>query len=197
MVDEAISLVAGFGNLLIPALLESLYTTDIKAQSAISRALGRIGEDAIEPLIANYEASNNPSHCQSILYVMGKIKSPRIVAAAQIALEAAQSPNLKLRDTATRAIGKFVESIPPSDLSEELKQAFVERLRGNLADPDPGIRAKAIRGFGKLARYGHLSAAECEELKTLCRFIMGVDENFDWDRAYIVRREAEEALKYT
>ena len=197
VMDEAISLVAGFGDLLIPALLESLDTGDIKAQLAISHALGRIGEDAIDPLIAYYEASSDPARCQFILYAMGKIKSPKIVAAAHIALEAAQSPNLELRHTATRAIGKFVESIPPSDLSEKLKQAFVERLQSSLADPDPGIRAKAIRGFGKLARYGHLSATEREKLKTLCRFIMGVDENFDWDRAYIVRKEAEEALQYT
>ena len=197
VLDEALSLVAGFGDWLIPALLETLDTGDIKAQLAISHALGRIGADAIEPLVADYEASTDPAHRQFILYAMGKIKSPRIVEAAAVALEAAQSPNLELRDTATRAIGKFVESIPPSDLSEELKTAFLERLRANLADPDPGIRAKAVRSFGKLARYGHLSAVERDKLKTLCRLIMGVDENFDWDRAYIVRKEAEEALKYT
>ena len=197
VMDEALNLVAGFGKWFIPALLETLDTGDIKAQLAVGHALGRIGADAIEPLMADYQASTDPAHRQFILYAMGKLKSPRIVEAAAIALEAAQSPNLELRDTATRAIGKFVESIPPADLSEELKQAFVERLRSSLADPDPGIRAKAVRSFGKLARYGHLSAAEREKLKALCRLIMGVDENFDWDRAYIVRREAEEALKYT
>jgi hypothetical protein len=34
------------------------------------------------------------------------------------------------------------------------------------------------------------------DLKAVCHRIMGTDESYDWDRAYIVRKEAEEALEY-
>lgn len=197
ILDEAISLVVGFGEWVIPMLLENLDAGDIKAQLAIGHALGRIGADAIKPLMTAYQASAGLVRCMFILYAMGKIKSPRIVQAAHLAIEAAQSTDLELRDTATRAIGKFVESIPPSDLPEELRVAFMERLQHNLADSSPGIRAKAVRSFGKLAKYGHLNATERKKLKALCHLILGEDENFEWDRAYVVRKEAEEALKYT
>jgi hypothetical protein len=197
ILDEAVSLVVGFGEWVIPILVDSLDAGDLKAQLAIGHALGRIGADAIEPLMIEYQASTDPARRTFVLYAMGKIKSPQIVQAAPLALEAAGSPDLELRDTATRAIGKFVESIPPADLSEELRVAFVERLRDNLADPNAGIRAKAVRSFGKLAKYGHLDAAEREKLRALCRLILGVDGNFDWDRAFIVRKEAKEALEYT
>ncbi len=197
VLDEAVSLTAGFGEWIIPILLEQLDTGDLKAQMAIGHALGRIGVDAIKTLVNEYQASTEPGRRMFILYALGKIKSPEIVQAAPLALEAAQSSNSELRDTATRAIGKLAESIRPSDLPEDLRKAFFERLRDNLADPYPGIRAKALRSLGKLARHGHLDTMEREKLKASCRLILGTGGDYDWDKAYIVRKEAEEALKYT
>jgi len=118
------------------------------------------------------------------------------VQAANLALEAAGSSNLELRDTATRALGKFAESIPPALLTEALRRKFIKRLQTNLADPNSGIRAKAIRSLGKLAKWGHLTKAEREVVKAACHRILGIDERFEWDRAYIVRKEAEETLAY-
>jgi hypothetical protein len=111
------------------------------------------------------------------------------------ALEAAQSDDLELRDTATRTLGKFAESIPPADLPAELHKVFIERVRHNLGDPNAGIRAKAIRTWGKLAKCGHLEEAEREELKWVCQRLLGSDDAFEWDRAYIVRKQAEDVLR--
>lgn len=197
ILDEAVSLVVGFGEWVIPEMLDRLEDGDLKAQLAIGHALGRIGAFAVEPLMAAYQASADPKRRTFILYALGKIKSPIIAQAVPLALEAAQSPDPELRDTATRALGKFAESIPPSDLPEELREVFVEKLRTNLADPKAVIRAKAVRSFGKLAKYGYLDESEQEKLKALCQLILGIDGNFDWDRAYIVRKEAKEALEYT
>jgi hypothetical protein len=197
ILDEAISLVVGFGAWVTPVLIETLDAGDLKAQTAIAHALGRIGTDAIKPLLAEYESSTEPARHIFVLYALGKIDSPAIVQAAPLALEAAQSSDLELRDTAIRAIGKFVESIPPTDLSPQLRRDFIETLRANLADPNAGIRAKAIRSLGKLARYGHLTDSGCEELKATCYLLLGTDENYAWDRAYIVRKQAKEALLYT
>jgi HEAT repeat protein len=113
-----------------------------------------------------------------------------------VALEASASPDLELRDSATRALGKFAESILPSDLPAELRSAVLERLRANLADTSPGIRSKAVRSLGKLARYRHLTVQEREQLGITLRRLLGEDEHFDWDKAYVVRKEAKEALGY-
>jgi len=196
VIDEAINLVVGFGKWIIPVLVENLDAGDFKVQLAISHALGRIGADAIKPLINEFHTTNEPTIRAFILYAMGKIKSHKIVQALPLIIEAAQSPDPELRDTATRAIGKLVESIPLSDLSDEQRLALIERLTQNLGDSNAGIRAKAVRSFGKLAKYGHLTSDEKEKLNALCQLILGIDENFEWDRAYIVRKEAEEALNY-
>ncbi len=196
ILDEAISLVVGFGSWVIPILVDNLDAGDIRAQWAVAHVLGRIGADAIDPMIAEYESSADPTRRAFILYALGKVKSPRIIKAVALAIEAAQASSLELRDTATRSLGKFVESIPPDQLSRELKRQFIECLRGNLSDPNASIRAKAIRSLGKMAQYGHLADVEREQLKAVCQHVLGTDDEGDWDRAYVVRKEAMEAMGY-
>ena len=196
VLEEAIAVVGSFGKGIIPMLIQSLGSGDVKAQMVIAQALGRMGADAIAPLIAQYGGCPEPGCGAFVLYALGKIKSPQILTAAPVALDAAGSADLELRDSATRAIGKFAESIPAGALSEELRCGLIAVLEHNLADFSPGIRAKAVRSLGKLARYGHLTASEREQLKVKFRRILGADEAFEWDRAYVVRKEAKEALEY-
>jgi HEAT repeat protein len=196
ILDEAVSLVVGFGEWIIPELLNELDAGDFKAQLAIGHALGRLGADAIQPLISEYKSSRDSARHTFILFALGKIKSPKIVEALPLALEAACSPELEFRDTATRALGKFAESMLPGQVPEDLRKDIVDKLRCNLADTSPGIRAKAVRSLGKMAKFGHLNEAERQSLKEICQHLAGTDERYEWDHAYIVRREAEESLKY-
>ncbi len=194
VLDQAIDLVVGFGNWVIPALVERLDAGDLKAQMAASHALGRIGADAIQPLLAEYGRREDVDLRVFVLYALSKIRSPKVLQAVPLALEGAQSDDLELRDTATRTLGKFAESIPPGELPAELHRPMIDQLRRNLGDPNAGIRAKAIRSWGKMAKSGHLSQPDRDELKRVCQRLLGVDEAFDWDRAYIVRKQAEDVL---
>jgi len=185
------------GEAVIPVLIQTLESGDVKAQMALAQALGRMGDAAIEPLLTEYEQTCPDPACHAfLLFALGKVKSPQIAKAVPLALEAAHSPDLELRDTATRAIGKFVESIPAGALSEETRCALVEVLQRNLADASPGVRSKAVRSLGKLAKFGHLTLAEKTQLQTTLHRLLGEDEHFEWDRAYVVRKEAKEALGY-
>ena len=71
-----------------------------------------------------------------------------------------------------------------------------ERLHHNLSDSSASVRAKAIRSLGKLAKYEHLTVPERAQLQVACQRALGTDEKTEWDRAYIVRKEAEEAQRY-
>ncbi len=194
ILGETISLVVGLGKWVIPILIQKLEAGDIKAQLVCAQALGSIGAEALKPLIEHYESTPDPKARTFLLYAISKVKAPEVIQAASLVTEAARSPDQELRDTATRAIGKFVESIP--QLPDPIRRKFVESLRTNVADMNTGIRAKAIRSLGKLARFNHLSAEDREILKKTCNRILGQDEEFEWDRAYVVRKEAEEALGY-
>jgi len=197
VIEEAIMVVAGLGEAVIPPLIQNLEMGDVKAQMAIASALGWKGAKAVDPLIAEYESTCPDPSCRAfLLYALGKIKAPEIVKAAPLAVAAARSADLELRDTATRALGKFAEAIPAGGLAEGLRLAFQEALQANLGDFSAGVRAKAVRSLGKLARYGHLNGRERWELAAILRRILGKDERFEWDRAYVVRKEAQEALSY-
>ena len=196
ILDEAVNLAARLGSPIIPILIESLNAGDLKAQWAIAHVLGRIGADAINPMMKAYASSADPTLQSFILYALGKIKSPKIVRAAAIVLEAARSPNLELRDTATRTLGKLAEAISRELLPSDIKKLFMERLNNNLSDQNIGVRAKAMRSLGKLAKYNHLTDPERAQLKAICQNILGTDDSGEWDRAYRIRKEASEALLY-
>jgi hypothetical protein len=196
VINKAVNLLANFGSRIIPILIEHLDEGDIKARWAIANILGRIGPEAVTPLMTAYVSTTDATLQAFILYGLGKVKSSEVLRAVDIALNAAQSPDKELRDTATRALGKFVESIPPALLSKDQKRQFIECLRGNLSDPNANIRSKAIRSLGKMAKYRFLADSEREQLKSLCHHILGTDADGDWDRAFIVRKEAEESLHY-
>jgi len=194
VLDEAVSLVADFGEFVIPILLNNLDAGDMKAQLTIGHAFGRVGEPAIEPLLESYKCEESEECRIFLVYSLGKIRSPRVLDAFEQVLLAAKSENLELRDTAVRALGQFVEVIDPSDLPAEYKKDMLEAIQTNLGDSSAGVRSKAIRSFGKLARFGHLNDEEKAKCRETCELLLGIDEKFDWDRAYIVRKEAQEAL---
>jgi HEAT repeat protein len=196
VLDEAASLVVGFGRWIIPVLVKRLDEGDLKAQLIIAHALGRMGADAIGPLMDEYYSTSKPALHSFVLYALGKIKSPKIEKAAHIAIEAAESDDRELRDTATRVIGKFAESIPAGQILEDIRLLFVKRLKKNLSDESSGIRAKALRSLGKMAKFGHLTDKEKEKLKAAAFLILGEADEHEWDYAYIVRKEASEVLSY-
>ncbi|MCK4801698.1 MAG: hypothetical protein KAS84_06880 [Anaerolineales bacterium] len=194
VLDEAVSLVADFGEFVIPILLDNLDAGDIKAQLTIGHAFGRVGESALEPLLESFKCEESEECRIFLVYALGKIRSPKVLEAFEQVLDAARSENLELRDTAVRALGNFVEVIPPADLAEGYKKGMLEVIQVNLGDSSAGVRSKAIRSYGKLARYGHLTKQEKQKCKKTCELLVGVDDKFDWDRAYIVRKEAQDAL---
>ena len=196
VLDEAISLLAGFGDWVIPLLVQSLDTGDMKARWAVAHALGQIGAKAINPLLTEYLSAADTTHQAFILNALGKIKSQEVLQLAPQVLEAVRSPELELRDAATRVIGSFANVIPPAQLKQDIRIGFLNGLYANLSDENSGVRAKAIRSLGKLAQYGHLSSPERATLMERCLAICGQDDHFQWDKAYIVRKEAKQVLNY-
>jgi hypothetical protein len=62
-------------------------------------------------------------------------------------------------------------------------------------DEHPAVRAKAVRSLGKMAGARYLTKDQVRAVVAQARALLGRDEAFDWDRAFIVRREAEETLR--
>ena len=124
-----------------------------------------------------------------------ELRTPRVVEAVPLMLEALLSDDLETRDTAARALGRMADAIPAGGIPPAQARSVVERLHGILAEPNAGLRAKAVRSLGKMAKAGHMDAAQKETLAGACRRLLGEDGSFEWDRAFVVRKEADQALR--
>jgi HEAT repeat protein len=99
-------------------------------------------------------------------------------------------------DPYSRSFALFAENVPASQLGEDRRAEILEVLFRTLSDAQPAVRAKAVRSLGKLVRAAYLSPDQEARVRSAVLRILGQDEAHEWDRAFIVRREAEVALRH-
>ncbi len=194
--DKAIKVLSKFGDTIISYCIKNLAETDMKAALDYARVLGNIGKDAVDPLMEEYSNTSSGDTRSFILYALSKIKDKYITKAMPLIISEASSQNDEIRDTATRTLGKIFENLKPGEIDNILVETIFNVLINRVADFKAPIRAKAVRSIGKIAKGGFLNDKQKEQFKVICHRLLGEDEHFDWDRAFIVRKEAKEALKY-
>lgn len=176
-------------------LVESLAEADMKFNFNVSRVLAKMGAPALGKMINYYEHTSDDQVKAFIVYAIGKIKDPVVASAATLLISAANESNKEIRDSAVRTLGKITEVIEPGQISSKEKDKIVDALSENAGDVSPSIRSKALRSLGKMASAGFLSEKQSKSLAARAHRILGHDDNFNWDNAFIVRKEAEYALK--
>jgi hypothetical protein len=193
-IETAINTLAEIGPDIIPNIMDTFDNSDIKANIAFAKVLGKIGVPAIPHLVEFYHQSDDPLKKSYALYALGKIKDKAVLASLFDVMQAVHSEHIEVRDSAIRALGKTMELLSPKDLSTIKRVEIFDMLFALRSDYHSAIRAKAIRTLGKMDKSGLLSEEQQEKLYSACRIIAGRDENYRWDRAYIVRKEAQEVL---
>jgi HEAT repeat protein len=195
LLDRAVEILAGEGPRVVPQLLELMRGSDIKSHLYLARTLGAIGRAAL-PALRRVIATDEPYSRVFALFAVGKVHDPAAREALPEVIGSLMHPDKEVRDSAARTLGKIAESVPADELAEDRRAEIFEVLFRTLADVQPAVRAKAVRSLGKLVRFSYLTAAQQERVRLAVLRILGRDEAHEWDRAFIVRREAEEALLY-
>lgn len=195
-VERAFKILVANGEKSIPLIIYQLKDADLKVQMHLTKALGQIGKPAIKPLLKFYSASFDPYMRIFALYALGKIQAPEMSSIIPKVFVAMDDSNAEVRDTATRLLGKLVEHLKPQRISPKIRSSMFRALVKNLSDSHSTVRAKAVRSIGKMAKFGFMGTKEKTSAKKALARILGLDEAFAWDNAYIVRAEAEEAFKY-
>lgn len=195
-VDRAFKILVALGEKAIPLILYEMKEAGINVQLVLARALGRIGKPAIKPLLKFYSGSFDPYLRCFTLYALAKIKEPEVARIIPKVMDAMDDSNGEVRDTATRVLGKMAEHLDPQHIPQKLRRRMFNSLIRNLSDRHSGVRAKAVRSIGKMAKFGFIGDQEKAVAKKAMARILGLDETFDWDRAYVVRAEAEEMMQY-
>jgi HEAT repeat protein len=192
--ERAVAALASVGPRVVSHLLELMQGSDLKSHFYLARTLGVIGQPAV-PALRRFIATEDDHYSRSFaLFALGKIRDPEVREALPEVVGSLMHPDKEVRDSATRALGKIAERVPVERVSERERTDIFEALHRALSDRHSAVRAKAVRSLGKVAQAGYLTPEREEQVKVAVLRILGRDEAFDWDRAYIVRREAEEAL---
>ncbi len=191
--ELTVGVLAQHGGKVVPLLLEFMEGSDIKSHLYLAQTLGLIGRPALEPL-RRFVATAEDAYGRSFaLFAIGKLHDPIVHEAPEV-LGSLIHPDKEVRDSAARVIGKIAEIVPPEALTDRRRAELFDLLHRALDDKQPAVRAKVVRSLGKVAAARYLNAEQVARLRSTLRRLLGEDEHYDWDRAYIVRREAEEAL---
>jgi hypothetical protein len=196
VLERAVTVLAAQGARAVSLLLEQLRGSDIKSHLYLARTLGAIGRLALAALRRVVATEEDPYSRSFALFAIGKVRDPTVQEALPEVVGSLMHPDKEVRDSAARTLGKIAEVVPAEAIAGDRRSEIVEALFRTLADFQPAVRAKAVRSLGKMLRAGYLTAEQEQRVRTAVLRILGRDEDYEWDRAYIVRREAEEALRH-
>jgi hypothetical protein len=195
LLDRAVEILAAQGPKIVGQLLELMRGSDIKSHLYLARTLAAVGHAAL-PALRRVIATEDPYSRSFALFAVGKVHGPAVREALPEVIGSLMHPDKEVRDSAARTLGKIAEAVPADHLAEDRRAEIFEVLFRTLSDVQPAVRAKAVRSLGKLARLSYMTPAQQERVRTAVLRILGRDEAQEWDRAFIVRREAEEALRH-
>ncbi len=191
--EKAEDWLASLREKVIPILLGRLDESDLKVDFCLASVLGKMGAISVAPLIDAFNGAEHGLTKTFALYAMGKIEDPKALETIPALFQALKDSDKEVRDTAARALGKVCENVPTALMGEAAKAELFDELMKMIADPYAGVRSKAFRSLGKMARFGFLSAELKARLADAVQKALGENEEYNWDVAYIVRMEASKA----
>lgn len=191
--DSAGDVLAQMGPGIVDVLIEGMTGAGVHVDYHIAQALSGLGKPAVKALLEKFRDQSNPDVQGLALYALSSIDDPALIEIFDEVIALLESDNFELRDTAAGAVGSMVDCIGGLCLESLAVEEVFEKLIGALSDTHAGTRSKAVKSIGKLAKKEYLSDEQKEKALPIITGILGIDDAHQWDRAFIVRREAEDA----
>lgn len=192
---RAEQLIAGFGCEVVPFLLEELINADSESAAYLGKAIALNPCPNIDIVLETWDKNWDDDFASiNIIQALSYFKTQQVIKAMPQIIVASKSANFQVRAIAVYATGKLALRLKPVDFSDELKLSMFDTVFELLADAKPLVRKNAARALGKMQKRGLLT--DKQRLQSLAAFkaILGTDGQHSWDRAFIVRHEAEHFL---
>jgi len=193
-IDRVVEVVARQGARAVPVLLAQMRSSDIKSHLHLARSLAHMGREAL-PALRELAATDEDRYARTFaLYALGKMSCPEVVQSLPEVIGGLMHPDREVRDTAARTLGKIARVAPLAELTRRRRQEMFEALLRATHDREAPVRAKAMRSLGVMGEVGLLDEEQKGQVERGLRAALGESDEGHWDQAYIVRREAREAL---
>ena len=189
--------IAKFGPEMIPFLFNEILEADSESAVYFGTTLARNGRSGLEyilPKLVDYQ--DRDDILINLIQVLSYFKIPEVANAVPAIMTAAQHSNHQITAMALYTVGRLTQKLQPSAFSEELRADLFDSVFRFLSNPQGLVRKNAARTLGKMLRKGLLSDENEKKVYKVFLAITGRDEHHNWDRAFIVRREAEDFLPY-
>ncbi len=192
---RAEQLIAGFGCEVVPFLLEELINADSESAAYLGKAIALNPCPNIDIVLEAWDKNWDDDFASiNIIQALSYFKSETVIKAMPQIIVASKSANFQVRAIAVYATGKLALRLKPVDFSDELKLSMFDTVFELLADAKPLVRKNAARALGKMQKRGLLSDKQRLQALGAFKAILGTDGQHSWDRAFIVRHEAEHFL---
>lgn len=190
-------LIARFGPDMIPFLFKEILEADTESAVYFGKSLARNGIVGLDFILSKLDEHRVHDHdLINILQVFSFFKIPEVAKAIPSLLKESQHTNHQVTAMGLYTVGRLVQKHRPTNFSEELRTTIFDSVFRFLSHPQGLVRKNAARTLGKMLRKGLLSRENEQKLYKTFLAIAGRDEHHNWDRAFIVRREAEDFLPY-
>ncbi len=189
--------IAKFGPEMLPVLFSHLLTADSETANYYAKALARNGEVALKYLLPKLTEYRDRDHeIINLIQALAYFKTPEAATTIPFVLSVAQHVNHQVTSMAVYTSGRLVQQLPASSFSDELRQFMFNSCFRFLSHAQGLVRKNAARTLGKMLRKGLLNEDNEHKLYKAFLSITGRDDHHNWDRAFIVRREAEDFLPF-
>jgi len=184
-----------FGPVMIPYLFNEIIEADSESAVYFGQTLARNGNEALEYILSRFLDYQDEDRI-NIVQALSYFKIPEVAKVIPVILYAVKQSNHQTTAVSLYTVGRLVQKLPPSAFDEELRSSMFDSTFRFLSHTQALVRKNAARSLGKMLRKGLLAPQNKKKLYKAFLAITGKDENHNWDRDFIVRREAEDFMPY-
>lgn len=190
-------IIANLGCEVIPFLISELVNADSESAAYFGKAIAFNPCSNIQVLLDAWtEYEDDDFAIVNIIQALSYYRSKDSVKAFPHLLVATKSENFQLRGMSIYALGKLLERRKKEELTEEIQLQMYDSFYEKLSDRKPIVRQQAAHTLGQMQHKRLLTEPQRAQVLAAFNAILGRDNRHKWDRAFIVRSEAERFLPF-
>jgi ferredoxin--NADP+ reductase len=194
---RAEQIIASLGNEVVPYLISELINADSESAAYFGKAIAFNKDSDVQAILDAWtEHEEDDFAVVNLIQTLSYYRTEDSIKAFPQLLVATKAENFQLRGMATYALGKLMERKKKDVFSAELQLKLYDAIYERLSDSKPIVRQQAAHALGQMQHKRLLT--EPQRIQVLAAFnaILGRDNRHKWDRAFIVRSEAEKFLPF-
>jgi len=196
-INKTIKQIAHLGEDVIPFLFDEIINADAESAIQFGKTIAKMGDPAIDYILEHWhEYEEDDFALLNLVQALSYFKKGNISKAVPTMLKEVEHPNYQVSAMALYSVGKLAYDVKQKEFSDDLRSQMFESAFLKLKDRKHLVRKNAARTLGKMQRRGLLNKNQQQLVYQAFMSILGKDGRYKWDRAFIVRHEAEYFLQF-